>query len=298
MAQSLILSVGADGRFAGMVVAELVRCGASVRGMVHKPDNAGRVRASGVADAVTGDLRDQKTLAAALEGVESAFYIAPAFMSDEAEVGIGFVTAAKEAGVRRIVFSSVIHPILAALQNHSAKGPVENAILESGMEYTFLQPAMFFQNYAATWSTVAQTGVFAEPYSAERPMTRVDYRDVAEVAAVALTEDRLVYGTFQLCAEGNLNRHDVASLMAEALGRKIEVETLSFDEWVKKTNVPHDDDQLAELKKMFDWYDSHSLLGSALTLRAILGREPRSLREYFVELNTQSTQQAECRPRF
>jgi uncharacterized protein YbjT (DUF2867 family) len=293
MAQPLILSVGADGRFAGMVVAELVRRGASVRGMVHKPENVGKIRARGVAEAVTGDLRDPKTLAAALKGVESAFYIAPAFLPDEAEVGIGFVTAAKEAGVRRIVFSSVIHPILAALQNHLAKYPVENAILESGMEYTFLQPAMFFQNYAAAWPTVAQTGVFAEPYSAERPMTRVDYRDVAEAAAVALTEDRLVYGTFQLCAEGNLSRHDVASLMAAALGRKIHVETLSFDEWVKKTNVPHDDDKMAELKKMYDWYDAHSLLGSAVTLRAILGREPRSLREYFVELNAQSTRRAE-----
>src|SRR6202047_693140 len=228
MAQSLILSVGADGRFAGMVVAELVRRGASVRGMVHKAENAGEVRARGVAEAVTGDLRDPKTLAAALKGVESAFYIAPAFLPDEAEVGIGFVTAAKDAGVCRIVFSSVIHPILAALQDHLAKGPLENAILESGMEYTFLQPAIFFQNYAAAWPTVAETGVFAEPYSAERPVTRVDYPDVTEVAAVALMEDRLVYGTFQLCAEGNLNRHDVASLMAAALGRKIDVKTLSF----------------------------------------------------------------------
>ncbi|MEY2603508.1 MAG: hypothetical protein QOH31_1289 [Verrucomicrobiota bacterium] len=108
MAQSLILSVGADGRFAGMVVAELVRRGASVRGMVHKAENAGKVRARGVAEPVTGDLRDPKTLAAALKGVESAFYIAPAFLPDEAEVGIGFVTAAKDAGVCRIVFSSVI----------------------------------------------------------------------------------------------------------------------------------------------------------------------------------------------
>jgi hypothetical protein len=75
----------------------------------------------------------------ALKGVESALYIARAFLPDGAEVGIGFVSAAKEAGVHRIVFSSVIHPMLAALQNHFAKGSVENAILESGMEYTFLQ---------------------------------------------------------------------------------------------------------------------------------------------------------------
>ena len=61
--------------------------------------------------------------------------------------------------------------------------PVENGILESAVEYTFLQPAIFFQNYAAAGPTVAQTGVFAEPYSAEQSITRVDNRDVAEVAA-------------------------------------------------------------------------------------------------------------------
>jgi len=74
MAQSLILSVGTDGRFAGMVAAELVRRGASVRGMVHKAENVGKVGARGVAEAVTADLRDRKTLSSALKGVESAFY--------------------------------------------------------------------------------------------------------------------------------------------------------------------------------------------------------------------------------
>ena len=41
------------------------------------------------------------------------------------------------AGVRRIIFSAVIHPILSALENHAAKAPVEEAIIASGMEYTY-----------------------------------------------------------------------------------------------------------------------------------------------------------------
>jgi hypothetical protein len=36
---------------------------------------------------------------------------------------------------------------------------------------------------------------------------------------------------------------------------------------------------------MFDWYDKRGLMGSALTLRAILGREPRTLHTFFEELN-------------
>jgi hypothetical protein len=50
------------------------------------------------------------------------------------------------------------------------------------------------------------SGILAEPYSAERRMSRVDYRDVAEAAAIVLTSHRLLFGTFELCAEGYLNR--------------------------------------------------------------------------------------------
>ncbi len=95
------------------------------------------VREHGAAEVAVGDLRDRASLDAALKGVDRVFYIAPAFQPDEAALGKGVVAAAKQAGVRRFVFSSVIHPILTALRNHGAKGPVEEAILESGMEYTF-----------------------------------------------------------------------------------------------------------------------------------------------------------------
>ncbi len=284
MTTPLILSVGADGKFAGMVVPELVRRGARVRGLVHQAENADKARAAGAQEVAVGDLRDRRALDAALAGVDAIFYVAPVFQKDEAELGKGVVAAAKAAGVRRFVFSSVIHPILSELQNHFDKGPVEDAVLNSGMEYTFLHPTVFFQNYAAAWPAVVKTGVLAEPYSAQRPMSRVDYRDVAEVAAIALTEDRVLNGTFELCAEGDLDRHDMAALMGEVLGRKIEVATPSFNEWAEKANVPHTSDQMAELKAMYDWYDAHSLLGNALTLRAILGREPRTLRAFIEEL--------------
>ena len=281
---STVLAVGAAGHFAGLVVPELARRGAKVRALVRDAEQSGMVREHGAAEVAVGDLGDRASLDAALKGVDRVFYIAPAFPPDEAALGKGVVDAAKRAGVRRIVFSSVIHPVLTTLGNHGAKGPVEEAILESGMEYTFLHPTMFFQNFAAGWPAVVKTGVLAEPYSSEKRMTRVDYRDVAEVAAMALTEDRLLFGTLELCAEGNLNRHDVATLMGEALGRRIEAAAPSFDEWRTKAKIPQDEDQIAGLKAMYDWYDAHNLLGNALTLRAILGREPRTLRAYFREL--------------
>jgi uncharacterized protein YbjT (DUF2867 family) len=65
--------------------------------------------------------------------------IPPAFLPNEADVGKAVVEAATEAGVRHFVFSSVIHPILSGLAKHIHKAPVEEAVLTSGMEYTFLR---------------------------------------------------------------------------------------------------------------------------------------------------------------
>jgi uncharacterized protein YbjT (DUF2867 family) len=272
----LILAVGAAGKFAGHVIPALVARGATVRGLVHEAKALASIRDEGAADVVVGDLRDRRSIAAALQDVDSVFYVAPAFLPDEAPAGVDFVAAVVKAGVRRLVFSSVIHPILSALPNHAAKAPVEEAILNSGLQYTILHPALFFQNYARTWRGIARSGLLAEPWSAETRFSRVDYRDVAETAAIALTEDRLLYGTFELCAEGWLNRHDVAALAGAVLGRPVLAE---------RTDPDTLGDQAGPMRPMFKHYDHTGLRGNALTLRAILGREPRTLRAFFDEMN-------------
>ena len=272
----LILAVGAAGKFAGHVVPALVARGATVRGLVHEAKALASIRDEGAVEVVVGDLREPRSIAAALEGVKSVFYVAPAFLPDEARAGVDFVAAAVSAGVRRFVFSSVIHPVLSALPNHAAKAPVEEAILNSGLEYTLLHPALFFQNYARAWRGIARSGLLAEPWSAETRFSRVDYRDVAETAAIALTEDRLLYGTFELCAEGWLNRHDVAALVSEVLGRRVRVE---------RTDPDTLGDEAGPMRPMFEHYDHTGLRGNALTLRVILGQEPRTLRAFFDEMN-------------
>lgn len=270
-----VLAIGAAGKYAGLVIPALVRRGATVRGLVHHAQDAEAVRDHGAAEVAIGDLRDRASLDQALKNVQSVFYIAPAFLPDEANVGKHVVDAAQRAGVRRFVFSSVIHPILTALQNHGAKGPVEEAILDSGMEYTFLHPTLFFQNYADSWPKIVETGVLAEPWSSETRFSRVDYRDVAEVAAIAVTDDRLLDGTFELCADGHLDRHDVAALLSDLLGKQIRAETVDPASLGEKAEP---------MRPMFAHYDRSGLLGNPLTLTAILEREPRTLRAYFKEL--------------
>ncbi len=278
-----VLAVGASGKFAGLVIPELVARGAVVRGFIRDVAKEDLVRQHGAAEIAIGDLRNRASLDAALKGVDAVFYIAPAFLPNEADVGKTVVEAATQAGVRRFVFSSVLDPILSALANHGQKAMVEEALLTSGLEYTILHPTVFFQNFTEGWPKIAETGVIAEPWSIQSRFSRVDYRDVAEAAAIALTEDRLLYGTFELCAEGWLDRMDVAAIIGEVLGRHIKAERVD-----PKMAAGGAGPGAPALERMFDWYDKRGLMGSALTLRAILGREPRTLRAFCEELNAET----------
>jgi uncharacterized protein YbjT (DUF2867 family) len=281
---STILAIGAAGKFAGMIVPALTKRGARVRGFVKDANQGVAVRSHGAAEIAAGDLGDETSVDAALKGVGAVFYIAPAFLPNEAEVGRHVVASAIRAGVRRFVFSSVIHPVLTELENHAAKIPVEEALLDSNMEFAFLHPAMFFQNYSQSWPNVLKTGVLAEPWSINTRFSRVDYRDVAEVVAIALTENRLNFGTFELCAEGHLNRTDVAQIMSEVLGRAITASKSDVPKNKDAARSGNEDSQNSAIRKMFRWYDSRGLLGNSLTLQAVLGREPRTLRAFFEDL--------------
>ncbi|GGP73814.1 SDR family oxidoreductase [Saccharothrix coeruleofusca] len=274
-----VLAVGAAGEFAGLVVPALAKRGVRVRGLVRREEQAAGVLSRGAEEVAVADLTDRDSVRKALAGVDRAFYIAPAFARHEADIGRAFVADAVAAGVTRIVFSSVVHPVLSALINHAAKAPVEEAVLDAGLEFTFLHPVLYFQMLRRGWRSAVDTGVLAEPWSADTRFSRVDYRDVAEVAARALSGDDLLSGTFDLAAPGELSRHDVAALITEVAGRPVRAERA---EPGPGTPPP--------MRAMFEHYDRIGLTANPLPLRAALGREPRSLRAYFEELAQEESQ--------
>ncbi|ESW71637.1 NmrA/HSCARG family protein [Mesorhizobium sp. M0924] len=292
VANPTVLVVGATGRVAGLVVPELVRRNANVRALVRDPANAEKARKLGASEVATGDLRNRQSLEKAVEGVDGVFHIGPAFAPDEAAMGVAMVEAATRAGVRKFVFSSVIQPTNTRLKNHASKVPVEVALYSTTMEYTILHPANFMQNLAAAWPSVVEHGVFSEPFPKTAKLARVDYRDVAEVAAIALTEARLSYATLDLCADGMHSREDIVAMMSEELGRPISSGEPTFGEWAAEARLPYNDRQMQVLAKIYAHYAHYGLGGNSLTLRAALGREPRSLRGFIRNLAQQMAQAA------
>lgn len=277
-----VLTIGSAGQHAGLVVPALKQRGVRVRALVRDEKDAAVARQRGADETVLGDLRDAASLRAAAEGMDGVFHLNPGFAPHEADLGVAMVGAAKAAGVRKFVFSSVIHPSL-SLINHAGKRPVEEALYNSKLDFTVLQPTMFMQNFADGWADTLRQGKLVLPYSKLVKVSYVDYRDVAEAAALALTGDALSYGTFELCAPGMVDRIEIAALLSAALGRAIEAGEIPPAETAEALNLPPGPvrDGMTAMHVAYDKYGFTG--GNALVLRAILGREPRTLLAYFQE---------------
>lgn len=280
-----ILAVGSAGNYAQLVVPELVRRGAYVRGLVRRPETAIIPRANGAADVVIGDMNDSESLNAAMQGMDGVFLIGPEFKTNEAEMCINVIESAKRAGVRKIAYSSVQHTFLDVMVNHYGKLPVHQALVESGLDFTILLPTTFMQSIELfQWDGVVKTGVYSHPISRAARQSWVDYRDVAESAAIALTTDKLSYGIFELAAGGMVSNEELVAIMSKSLGRTITVDDPPFDEYIKPFNIA-DPLIVKGYKAICDWYSVHGFPGgNNLSLRTILGRQPRGLQAYIDEL--------------
>jgi uncharacterized protein YbjT (DUF2867 family) len=278
-----VLMVGATGRHAHWVLRELTQRGVSVRALVRNEDRAQVARQNGAAEVAIGDLTQPTTLTNAVAGMDGVFHIGPAHAAGEAEMGLAMVHAARAAGVGKFVFSGVIHPSISAMTNHgAAKLPVEEALYSSELDFTVLQPARFMQNFERSWNDIVEHDRLAQPYSLSAKMCSVDYRDVAEVAAMAMTANELSYGTFELCAPGMQDSHETAEIISEVLGRPISAVQIPLQQFASQLPAGPFRDGMG---RMMAHYDKHGLPGgNSLVLRAILGREPRSLKDYFREL--------------
>ncbi|MFZ3291618.1 SDR family oxidoreductase, partial [Mycobacterium sp.] len=170
-----VLMVGATGRHAHWVLRELTKRGVTVRALVRNQQRADVARDNGATEVAIGDLTEPATLTDAVAGMDGVFHIGPAHSAGEAEMGVAMVDAARGAGVRKFVFSGVIHPSISAMTNHAAaKLPVEEALYTSELDFTVLQPARFMQNFERSWSDIVEHNRLAQPYSLSAKMCSVD----------------------------------------------------------------------------------------------------------------------------
>src|SRR6266536_4049986 len=211
-----ILVTGATGTFGRDVTKQLAKKRAAVRAGVRDPGKARMQFGTEIALA-TFDFENPESFTGALEGVEKVFLLPP-LMPNQVEVANAFVDAAKRAGVRHIVKLSAIGVDTESFKFGEWHAAGERHIRESGLAFTFLRPNSFMQNFINYFPP--RDGVIYLQWGNGRA-SFVDTRDIAALAAEALTSDGHDGKTYTLTGPAALGIAEVASILAEVTGREI-----------------------------------------------------------------------------
>ena len=277
----MILVIGASGAVGKPTIEGLVAEGVRVRALSSNDDSAIALRDMGVAETVVGDLRNGDDLARAMAGVETVFFVMPRFQADEADAGKRVVDAAKAAGVGHFVYCSVLNPQCRELLHHAQKLDVEEHLIESGLTFSIIRPAMFMQNLNMEWQQVSADGVYPRPYSPDRTMAVIDTGDLGAAAARIVLDTALHGGCYDLCGD-RLTHSQMAAVLSGVMGKPVTAEARSLEDWKAAARKRGATDYFIEsYGKMCAHYDSHGLAGgNPLVLQAILGRPPVDYRAF------------------
>jgi uncharacterized protein YbjT (DUF2867 family) len=217
-----ILVIGATGRVGRHVVQQLAKRGADVRVLSRDPAKAEFPTGVRV---VKGDLLDIDSLRTAFSGVNTLFLL-NAVTGDEFTQALITLNIAREAGVDRVVYLSVIHADRFVNVPHFAvKFGAERMLEQMGFGATILRPSYFIDNDLTIKDVIVNHGVYPMPIGS-KGVAMVDARDIGEVAAIELirreqAQGKLPIETINLVGPDTLTGPGVATIWSDVLGRPV-----------------------------------------------------------------------------
>jgi uncharacterized protein YbjT (DUF2867 family) len=219
----MILVTGATGNVGRELVRQLAADGEEVVALIRRDEDRGRLPAG--AQGVVGDLNRAETVAPALAGVRAAHLLA-------GYDGLGELLAAmRDAGVERVTLQSSSAVPAGDMANAVARYHIlsEQAIRDSGLAWTFIQPNSFMTN-ALRWLPQLRAGDTIRLPFADVPIATIDPADVAAVAAAALTTDRHQGRSYRVSGPQSLLPAEQVAILGAVLGRDLRLDPLSNEE--------------------------------------------------------------------
>ena len=256
------LVLGGNGKTGSRVAARLLELGRPVR----IGSRTGEPRF---------DWADDTTWAPALRGVGSvyiSYYPDVSFPGAADRVG-AFAKMAVASGGRRLV-------LLSGRGEPDAE-PSEQAVRDSGVEWTILRSSWFAQNFSEHFLLQpVLEGVIALP-AADIAEPFIDVTDVADVAVAALTRDGHAGKVYELTGPRLLTFADVAAELSRATGRVVryvQVTCADYADAAARAGVPGDEiEPLTDLfTRVLDGHNAHL----SDDVERVLGRRPRDFADY------------------
>ncbi len=283
-----ILVTGATGNVGRQVVEQLVKRGADVHALVRDP---AKTNLPAGVTVVKGDLLDVDSLRSAFSGVSTLFLL-NAVVPEEFTQALTALNLAREAGIERIVYLSVIHSDLYVNVPHFAgKFGVERMIEQMGFNATILRPAYFINNDLTIKDVVLGYGVYPMPIGG-KGLAMIDARDIGEIAAIELIRRERATGPLplsriNLVGPDTLTGSDVAAIWSKVLARQIAYggdDTVGFEQNLRKFMPSW---MAFDMRLMSEHFLSEGMIpedGDVERLTTLLGRPLRSYRDFVSEI--------------
>lgn len=277
----MILITGAAGKTGRAVIQALSVRGETLRALVHYPGQIQTVEALGVQEVLVGDLLSKSALDEAFQDARAVYHIPPNVSAEEETIGKNMIAAARSAGSEHFVYHSVLQPQIEAMPHHWRKLRVEEALIQSGLSFTILQPTSYMQNILAQWDNIFQKGSYSVPYPGETRLSMVDLDDVAQAAAVILSEPGHTGATYELVGVHAISQNEVAAILSQKLNRPVRVTVTSLNDWEEQARASGlGDYQVNTLVRMFRYYADYGFEGNSHVLSWLLGRAPISFEDF------------------
>lgn len=274
----MIAVTGATGTIGSELVRLLPERGLRVRALTRNPE--GRAPIPGV-EWIGADLARREGLEDALAGAERLFLLT-GNGGEMVRLQKNALDAAERAGVGHVVKLSALG---ATDHSKSVIGlwhyNVERRLRDSGLPWTILRPHHFMQNLLDPLVFDRQAGEVRSA-SGEGRIPFIDTRDIAAVAAEVLTGDGHQETVYTLTGPEARSYREATELVSEALGRSITYVPETMDEAWRRRREAGQPVWLAAAQLAIAGYQREGGPTERVTdtVREILGREARTLREF------------------
>ena len=283
----MILITGATGQFGASTIEFLLKKGISpskIVALVRDEAKATELKSKGVEIRV-GDYDNYDSLEASFQGVEKILFISGSDIIKRTEQHLNVVSAAKEAGVKHIVYTSFqtrneteSSPLWIVAKSHLK---TEVCLKESGIDYTILKNSLYMDMIPAfLGEKVIETGMIFLP-AGNGKVGAVLRSEMAEASANILIGSNHSGKTYLITNNEAFSYPEIAKNLSEISGKTINYISPTADEYAQaltEHGVP------AEYIGLFSGFAVAQEFGELDTtssdLEELLGRKPTSINSF------------------
>lgn len=223
-----IAVTGSTGQLGRLVISSLVRLGHG-GDVVALARSAAKAADLGVA-VREADYSQPGSFGAALAGVETLLLISSSEVGKRVEQHRNVISAAKAAGVKRVIYTSLLHADTSTLDLAPEHVATEAGLKASGLEYTILRNGWYTENYTGSIAGALAGGAVLGS-SGEGKISAAARVDYAEAAARVLVEDGHAGKTYELAGDDSFTLDDFAAELSRQAGRNIPYKNLPEAEY-------------------------------------------------------------------